>query len=113
MATGQKDRDLVGSQAGLASAVAIESHGELGEVEEIRARGYWEQVWRRFRRDKVAIGSGFFIIFLILAAVIGGPIAKHYLGHGANEVNLDAGSHGIQALPVGPWAHVQIGRAHV
>jgi peptide/nickel transport system permease protein len=106
VATGQKDRDLVGSQAGLASAVAIESHGELGEVEEIRARGYWEQVWRRFRRDKVAIGSGLFIIFLILAAVIGGPIAKHYLGHGANEVNLDAGSHGIQALPVGPWAHV-------
>ena len=106
MATEQKERDLVGSQAGLASAVAIESHGELGEVEAIQARGYWEQVWRRFRRDKVAIGSGVFIILLILTAAIGGPIAKHFLGHGPNEVNLDAGSHGLAALPVGPWSHV-------
>jgi len=106
VATEQKERDLVGSQAGLASAVAIESHGELGEVEAIQARGYWEQVWRRFRRDKVAIGSGVFIILLILTAAIGGPIAKHFLGHGPNEVNLDAGSHGLAALPVGPWSHV-------
>jgi peptide/nickel transport system permease protein len=106
VATEQKERELVGSQAGLASAVAVESHGELGEVEAVRARGYSEQVWRRFRRDKVAIGSGVFIIFLFLVAAVGGPIAKHFLGHGPNEVNLDAGSHGLKALPVGPWSHV-------
>ncbi|MGN6430147.1 MAG: ABC transporter permease [Gaiellaceae bacterium] len=107
MATEQKERELVGSQAGLASAVAVETHGELGETEGVRARGYWEQVWRRFRRDKVAIGSGVFIILLVLTAIIGGPIAAHFLGHGVNDFNQDAGSAGVQALPVGPFSHVK------
>ncbi len=106
MATEQKERDLVGSQAGLASAIAVESHGELGEVEAVRARGYWEQVWRRFRRDKVAIGSGVFIIFLVFVAVAGAPIASHLLGHGPNDLNEPAGTAGIKALPVGPLSHV-------
>ena len=41
--------DLLPSGAGLAASVAVETHGELGELEEIKARGYWEQVWLRFR----------------------------------------------------------------
>ena len=106
MATEQKERELVGSQAGLASAIAVESHGELGEIEAVRARGYWEQVWRRFRRDKVAIISGGFIIFLVFVATAGGPIAAHFLGHGPNDLNLSAGLHGVNQLPVGPWSHV-------
>jgi len=107
VATEQKERELVGSQAGLASAVAIETHGELGETEEVRARGYWEQVWRRFRRDKVAIGSGVFLILLVVVAIAGGPIAAHFLGHGVNDFNQDAGTAGIQQLPVGPLSHVK------
>ena len=106
MATEQRERELVGSQAGLASAIAVESHGELGEIEAIRARGYWEQVWRRFRRDKVAIVSGGFIVFLIFVAIAGGPIAAHFLGHGPNDINLSAGLHGVNQLPVGPLSHV-------
>src|SRR5204863_2270339 len=90
VATEQRERELVGSQAGLASAVAVETHGELGELEEVRARGYWEQVWRRFRRDKVAIGSGVFIILLVAVAIVGGPIAAHFLGHGVSDFNQDA-----------------------
>jgi peptide/nickel transport system permease protein len=106
VATDQRERELVGSQAGLASAIAVESHGELGELEAVRARGYWEQVWRRFRRDKVAIISGGFIVFLVFVAIAGGPIAAHFLGHGVNDFNQDAGSHGVLALPVGPLSHV-------
>jgi peptide/nickel transport system permease protein len=106
VATEQRERELVGSQAGLASAIAVETHGELGETDEVRARGYWEQVWRRFRRDKVAIGSGVFIILLVTVAIVGGPIAVHFLGHGVNDFNQDAGSHGVLALPVGPLSHV-------
>jgi peptide/nickel transport system permease protein len=106
VSTKQQGREVLGAQAGLASAVAVETGGELGEVEEVRARGYWEQVWRRFRQDKVAIGSGIFIIFLIFVAIAGAPIAKHFLGHGPNDLNLNAGLHGISALPVGPWTHV-------
>jgi peptide/nickel transport system permease protein len=106
VATEQRERELVGSQAGLASAVAVETHGELGEIEAVRARGYWEQVWRRFRRDKVAIGSGAFIVFLLFLAIAGGPIAAHFLGHSVSDFNQDAGSAGIQQLPVGPLSHV-------
>jgi peptide/nickel transport system permease protein len=98
--------DLVGAQAGLAAGVAAESHGELGLQIEVQARGYWEQVWIRFRRDKVAIGSAIFIVLLILTAAVGGPIAAHYLGHGPKDINLPAGSAGVKALPVGPLAHV-------
>lgn len=66
--------------------IATETGGALGELEEIRARGYWELVWRRFRRDKVAIASGIFIILLIAIAFGGAPIARHYIGHGPNDL---------------------------
>ena len=74
--------------------------------EAVKARGYWEQVWRRFRRDKVAIAGGVFILFLVFAAFIGAPIAKHLLGHGPNDqyytaINPDT------LLPLGPLSHVQ------
>ena len=59
---------------------------ELGELEAVRARGYWEHVWRRFRRDKVAIASGIFIILLVLVAFVGAPIAQHFIGHGPNDI---------------------------
>jgi peptide/nickel transport system permease protein len=98
--------ELVGAQAGLAAGVAAESHGELGLEVEVHAKGYWEQVWTRLRRDKVAIGSGIFIVLLILTAAVGGPIAAHYLGHGPKDINLPAGAAGVKALPVGPMAHV-------
>jgi peptide/nickel transport system permease protein len=106
-----RDRsEIVGGQAGLAAITSAESHGELGEIDAgdvaIRARGYWEQVWLRFRRDKVAIGSGIFIIFLVSLALFGGPIAQHYLGHGATDINLSAGQAGIEVLPVGPLSDV-------
>ena len=89
------------SGAGLATAVAAESHGELGEIEMVKARGYWEQVWIRFKRDKVAIAGGLFIVLLFLIAFIGAPVAERILGHGPNEIyagGLDADSQ----LPVGP-----------
>jgi peptide/nickel transport system permease protein len=99
------DKDLVSSQAGLAAAVAVESGPELGEgLEPVRARSYWEQVWIRFRRDKVALASGFFIIFLILVAAVGGPIASAILGHGPNDLFFTGVNNDL--LPVGPWTHV-------
>jgi len=100
-----RDRsEVVGGQAGLAAITAAETHGELGEVEfsEVRARGYWEQVWRRFRSDKVAIASAIFIILLGLFLIAGGPIAEHYLGHGPNAINQNAGQNSVTFLPVGP-----------
>jgi len=96
----EKPSDLLGSQAGLGAAVASESGGELGELAEIRARGYWEQVWRRFRRDKVAIASGISIIIMILIAFVGAPIAKEWSGHGPNDIFTVACCPGSEDEPV-------------
>ena len=72
----------------------------------VKARGYWELIWIRLRRDKVAIAGGIFIIFMFLAAFVGAPIAAHLLGHGPNDQFFDA----VDAnsfLPVGPMTHVK------
>ena len=87
----------------MAGAIALESGVELGEIE-IKARGYWEQVWRRFKKDKVAIVGGVTIVLLILVAFIGAPIAKALLGHGPDDLFYTAmNSHG---QPIGPLSHV-------
>jgi peptide/nickel transport system permease protein len=100
-----RDRDLVSSQAGLAAAISVESGPDMGEgTVPVRARSYWEQVWIRFRSDKVAMASGFFIIFLILVAAFGGPLAATLLGHGPNDIFFSGVNDDL--LPVGPWHHV-------
>ena len=104
MATEQHSPEILSSGAGLAAAVAVEAGPGLGEFEPVRARGYWEQVWLRFSRDKVAIGGGLFIVFLFLAAFVGAPIAAKLLGHGPDQITQN----GVDAntfLPVGPWTH--------
>ena len=73
----------------------------------VAPRGYWEQVWRRFRRDKVAIAGGIFIIFLVFVAFVGAPLAQHFFGHGPNDLFISTGGIDQDLLPVGPWHHVQ------
>jgi peptide/nickel transport system permease protein len=77
---------------------------ELGENVVVEARGYWEQVWLRFKRDRVAIGSFCFVLFLVLACFPGAWIAQKLLGHGPNDLffaGLDE-----RLVPVGPWTRV-------
>jgi peptide/nickel transport system permease protein len=109
VATKQEDREVLGSQAGLASAISVESHGELGELAVVEARGYWEQVWRRFGRDKVAIGGGIFIILLFVIAFAGAPLAQRLLHHGPNDVFPGPALDQTTKLPVGPWTHFTSG----
>jgi peptide/nickel transport system permease protein len=101
------DQELLSSGAGLGAAVAVETGTELGELEAVEARGYWEQVWRRLRRDKAAILSACFIIFLLLAAYPGATLASALLGHGPNEIFGTNGLDPNTLLPVGPFSHVQ------
>ena len=103
----QREQELVvSSGAGLGATVAAETGAELGALEEVRARGYWELVWRRFRRDKIAIGSGIFIIFLTLVAFVGAPVAKHFIGHGPNDIFVGSEAVSISQLPAGPWTWI-------
>ena len=53
----EQQKEILGGSAGLAGAIVIESGSDLGEIE-IKARGYWEQVWTRFKRDKLALAGG-------------------------------------------------------
>ena len=71
---------------------------------EVRARSYWEQVWRRFKRDRVAIASVVFLVLLILVVYPGAWIAERLLGHGPNQIFPDALDDGL--LPVGPMSTV-------
>ena len=97
--------ELLGTGAGLAASVALESGPELGEgIDAVKARGYWEQVWIRLRRDKVAIGSAIFIVFLFLASFVGSVIAEKLLGHGPNDLFFDGVDERL--IPVGPMSYV-------
>jgi peptide/nickel transport system permease protein len=102
----QDRREVLSAGAGLAAEVALESGAELGEVTDVKARGYWEQVWRRFRRDKVAIASGMFIILLFLVAFAGAPLAERWLGHGPNDIFPSEGVDPTSLVPVGPLTTV-------
>src|SRR3954469_1962707 len=106
----QQEKEVLGSSggAGLGAAVAVESGSDFGGAEAVRARGYWELVWRRFRRDKVAIASGIFIIMLILVAFVGAPIAKHFIGHGPDDIFTGtAAVDSVSLLPANPWTHIE------
>jgi peptide/nickel transport system permease protein len=88
--------------------VHLEAAPEPSGADAIKARGYWELVWIRFKRDKLAVVSIFFIVFLLLGAFVGGPVAAHILGHGPNDpFNNPGGGIDINTLaPVGPWTHI-------
>ncbi len=71
----------------------------------VKARGYWELVWIRFRRDRLAVASVGFIIFLFLLAFVGAPLAARILGHGPNDI-FAQGVNQVKFAPVGPWTHI-------
>ena len=45
------------------------------------ARGAFEDFWRRFRRDYIALAAVCLIVFTISAAVFGAPLAAWLTGH--------------------------------
>jgi len=106
----QQEKEVVVSSggAGLGAAVAVESGSDLGGAEAVRARGYWELVWRRFKRDKIAIASGFVILFLIFVAFAGAPIAQHYIGHGPSDLFVTPPAVSVPSLlPANPGTWIQ------
>src|SRR5260370_38738345 len=105
MATTERPEPL-SSGAGLGASVAVETGGVLGELAEIRARGYWEQAWLRFRRDKFAIGSGVFIVFLFFSAFAGPPLPAWRLGHGPNAPFGSYGPNPNTFIPVSPFSPI-------
>jgi peptide/nickel transport system permease protein len=84
------------------SDVALAEGGISGG--DVKARGYWEQVWRRFRRDRVALASIVFLIFVVLVCYPGAIIAENIIGHSPDDQFSDGIDDGF--VPVGPWSTV-------
>ncbi|WP_037408789.1 ABC transporter permease [Candidatus Solirubrobacter pratensis] len=79
----------------------------------VAARSPLQLFWRRFRRDKVALAAGIFILLLIVAAVLADPIRKLVGAPGPNVQSTAALDD--FGLPQGPTAdHIfgvdQLGR---
>ncbi|HZP71747.1 MAG TPA: ABC transporter permease [Gaiellaceae bacterium] len=88
-------------------AVALDAEPVVADGSAFVARGYWELVWIRFKRDRLAVASIYFIVFLFLAAFAGGPIAAWLLHHGPNDIFTN----GVDAntfAPVGPFTHIKL-----
>jgi len=86
------------------SPTELEQTTAIGELEEIKARGYWEQIWKRFKRDKVALASIVFLILLVVVSYPGAWVAEQLVGHGPNDIFVDGIDDG--GLPVGPGSRV-------
>ena len=71
---------------------------------EPRAYGYWELVWLRLRRDRVALGSVVALVLVFLVCFAGTPIAEHFLGHGPNDIFPMAVDINLEPAPA--WTRV-------
>jgi ABC-type dipeptide/oligopeptide/nickel transport system permease subunit len=100
MATSDHTTVLPGGAALAGSAGDIEGGGEVA------ARGYWENAFRRLRRDRIAIAGAIVIIVFLIVPFIGLPIAERWAGHSPNDLV----SGGVQNfVPVGPFSTVSDG----
>jgi peptide/nickel transport system permease protein len=90
---------------GPGDAVPVEIAPADGRAQAVKARGYWELVWSRFRRDRLAVLSVGFIFFLLFSSFVLAPIFAHILGHGPNDIFAN-GVDQQSLAPVGPWTHI-------
>jgi peptide/nickel transport system permease protein len=66
-------------------------------------RGAFEDFWRRFRRDYVALVAAGFIVFTIFAAVVGAPLAAWVTGHPPDKQFVNGLT--IDGIPLPPMSH--------
>src|SRR4051794_9334917 len=66
-----------------------------------RPRGQWALAWQRFKRDRVALGCGIFLVLLVFAVGPGAPLYGKLVGHGPNDFFPYAVSVGLR--PAGPF----------
>jgi ABC-type dipeptide/oligopeptide/nickel transport system permease subunit len=79
---------------------AISHEFQKPASETVVARGVWEEFWRRFRRDRVALVSAIFLIVLTLLAFIGVPLSAQLTGHAFDQQFNNALD--FNGIPLGP-----------
>ena len=71
---------------------------------DVKARGYWEQVWRRFKRDRIALASIVFLVIVVLICYPGAILAEQIVGHSPDDQFSEGIDDGF--VPVGPWTKI-------
>ncbi len=79
---------------------------DVESLPRITPPGQWALFWRRFKRDKFAVGSGIFLVLLLLLVFVGYPIIRHVLGHSPND-QFPFAFKGYGAEPADPWTWVR------
>ena len=103
MSTTAREDKAVAREIGEAD-IALAGGSLDADLGDVRARGYWEQIWRRFKRDRVALASIGFLVLLVLLTYPGAIIAENLVGHSPDDVFSDGIDDGL--IPVGPWSEV-------
>jgi ABC-type dipeptide/oligopeptide/nickel transport system permease subunit len=60
--------------------------------------------WRRLKRDRLAMASGLYILFVLVLCFPLAPLFAHMLGHGPDTIFPSAVD--LNLKPAGPWSHV-------
>ena len=50
-----------------------------------RPQGQWTLAWQRFKRDRVAVGCGIFLLLVVFLVGPGAPLYEKIVGHGPND----------------------------
>jgi ABC-type dipeptide/oligopeptide/nickel transport system permease subunit len=68
----------------------------------IEGRSLGQIAWRRLRRDRVAMGGGIFIVFLILVAIIGPHLVQNPNTYNSSLIDPTF------SRPIGPWGGISM-----
>jgi peptide/nickel transport system permease protein len=83
----------------------IDPEASVEVSQQVVGRSPWELFWRRFRKDKFALGGAFIVLVMFAIALLAPVLAS--LTHGPNEVHLETlDSFGI---PTGPQSGYPFG----
>jgi peptide/nickel transport system permease protein len=82
-------------------ADAEATEAALAGGDKIEGRSLGQIAWRRFKRDKVAIAGGCFLIFLVLVALFA-PLITKWFGHPPNEFHPEL-IDPTTTLPIGKY----------
>ena len=62
------------------------------------------RIWSQLRRSRGVVAATVFLVLLLLAVIVGGPLLSRLLGHGPNDIFTMAVDDLLR--PVGPWTRV-------
>src|SRR6476660_9551670 len=82
-------------------AASVAPEAVLEGEKRIEGRSLGQIAWARLKRDKVALAGGFFVVFLVVVAILS-PLIVNVLGHPPNEFHQDLIGPDLQ-VPTAPF----------